>query len=378
MVEATGITTEPAQGHAPERLHGVEVLRFVLAGLVVLFHFLYFGPMTGDFDLPVQAVPALEFAGNYAVFAFFIVSGFVIAYSAERKDWIAFLASRVSRLYPALAVCAALTSAIVWLGTDFALPFGTFLAAATFVPVYAGEGMVDPSYWSIVYELRFYSLITVLLMIGRLNWATLVLTGLVAGNFLAAALGVSPAVLEWTLYPVGGFFALGLILYRARAGGWTTPLVLFAAINFVFGALGAYELTAENDLLDGVRAPLMLHVATSALCVAAVAAAIRVRVPQGFVPAAVLVGALSYPLYLLHQIAGYVVLEALGRVLPGIAALLLTIAAALVAAYVVHVAVEKPLSAPLRASLGRILRTGFAPARTPPGLSDPGRTEIRK
>lgn len=71
---------------------GLDVVRFAAALMVAIYHFGYWIPATGK-------VEALSF-GWVGVEIFFVISGFVIAFSAERKSAAAYAKSRFSDYAP--------------------------------------------------------------------------------------------------------------------------------------------------------------------------------------------------------------------------------------------------------------------------------------
>jgi peptidoglycan/LPS O-acetylase OafA/YrhL len=76
-------------------------------------------------------------------------------------------------------------------------------------------------------------------------------------------------------------------------------------------------------------------------------------------------GAVSYPLYLLHQHIGYIAFNKLSGSMSGPVALLTVTAAIIALAALVWLGVEKPLRSPLRRTLLSLAQriTAFLPAR---------------
>ena len=96
------------EGSSSERLEGVELLRFVLAFGVVIYHYYYFGP-----HMRLIALPPIDGIGldalMFGVEAFFAVSGLVILISTARRSAIDFLIARIARLGPTLLVASSFT-----------------------------------------------------------------------------------------------------------------------------------------------------------------------------------------------------------------------------------------------------------------------------
>ena len=90
------------------RVEALDLLRLVAVLGVVLYHFGFWGP--GASGIP--AIPWLTPVAKYGflgVPAFFVISGFVIAYSAEGRTAVGFAIARFSRIYPTFVFCMTLT-----------------------------------------------------------------------------------------------------------------------------------------------------------------------------------------------------------------------------------------------------------------------------
>ncbi|PJI54488.1 hypothetical protein CTI14_14985, partial [Methylobacterium radiotolerans] len=105
--------------------------------------------------------------GWIGVELFFVISGFVIAYSAEHATARAFLRSRLLRLVPAVWICATLTALVsLAIGRMGSVPhvLRAYLDCVLFVPV---EPWLDGVYWTLGVEIAFYALVFALLRLGR-------------------------------------------------------------------------------------------------------------------------------------------------------------------------------------------------------------------
>ena len=93
---ASQLTRPPAAAGTPSRLAWLDLLRGIAALFVVFDHLSYY---------LLQHVRAEVYnwfdAGNYGVFVFFIISGYIVPASLERKGSVrTFWISRLFRLYP--------------------------------------------------------------------------------------------------------------------------------------------------------------------------------------------------------------------------------------------------------------------------------------
>jgi peptidoglycan/LPS O-acetylase OafA/YrhL len=172
-------TTEPLQPPRPaaaaaqasgaagtgSRLAWLDVLRGLAALAVVFNHFGYFLP-------PGVKNPVYQWInpGDYGVFVFFLISGYIVPASLERKGSVrTFWVSRLFRLYPLylLAVAIAVTLYMVHVGGlrgEGADPETSVLSQMLMMSnVLAGEN-VPNVVWSLSYEMIFYLLLTALFM----------------------------------------------------------------------------------------------------------------------------------------------------------------------------------------------------------------------
>jgi peptidoglycan/LPS O-acetylase OafA/YrhL len=155
----------PATAATGSRLGWLDVLRGLAALAVVFNHFGYFVP---------QGVkgPVNEWfnSGDYGVFVFFLISGYIVPASLERKGSVrTFWISRLFRLYPLylLAVGVAVFLYLVHVGGlrgEGADPATSVLSQMLMMSnVLAGQN-VPNVVWSLSYEMIFYLLLTALFM----------------------------------------------------------------------------------------------------------------------------------------------------------------------------------------------------------------------
>ena len=151
-----------------EQYLGVDVLRFLAAMMVFLYHFGFWHNVPADETLalwnPVDAWPlrAWTHFGWVGVEVFFVISGFVIAFSARDARPRAFVAARALRLAPAVWVCAPLTFLVylVILNKPFSELLARLARTLFFIPVFF---QIDGVYWTLAIEISFYYLIWAML-----------------------------------------------------------------------------------------------------------------------------------------------------------------------------------------------------------------------
>jgi peptidoglycan/LPS O-acetylase OafA/YrhL len=167
-------SAEPPQASSPpsaaatatgNRLAWLDVLRGLAALAVVFNHFGYFVPSRLNGPVNQWIDP-----GAYGVFVFFLISGYIVPASLERKGSVrTFWVSRIFRLYPLylLAVGIALALYALHVGGlrgEGADPETSVLSQMLMMSnVLAGENLPNVV-WSLSYEMIFYLLLTALFM----------------------------------------------------------------------------------------------------------------------------------------------------------------------------------------------------------------------
>jgi peptidoglycan/LPS O-acetylase OafA/YrhL len=334
------------QGPGRMRVEALDLLRVVAAVMVVVYHYTFHGP--GAYDLTWFSVPAAAPVTKYfylGVPLFFVISGFVIPYSAEGRPLQRYVVARFARIYPGFLFCMTLTFlAVLLFGAPRLETSAMQWVANLFVAAPAlGQPYMDSVYWSIVIEIVFYGWAALAIAFGLFDRR---LPELVTG-WLLISLGNelfldSGIVRRLFITNYSGFFSAGLMLYLLFRGR-QSPVVwaLFLAATG-FGAIQE-NWNADWQRARSVELSSFVVVAGSVAAVLLVAAGTMIRrVP---LPAALLLalGGLTYPLYLLHQIVGYVALNQFeGLALPPLGLLVGMTLSSIGLAWLVYRFVELP------------------------------------
>lgn len=337
------------------RVHEIDLLRFLAAMSVVFFHYAFRGHAADD--MTIMSYPLLAPAARYGylgVELFFMISGFVILMTATSASLKGFVISRVTRLYPAFWACCTLTFLITLaIGAPrYSATAGQFLLNLTMLGGFIGVDPIDGAYWSLFIELQFYVLVALVLVLRWIHKAELIL-----GMWLSVTL-----VLE--VFPVGvlrflcisdyaTFFIAGANCFLIRTQGITRGRALMLLVSWI--------LAVVQSLADAQRLQENYQTPMNGLVVAGIVSAFYAM----FVLIAMqrtgrigktrwlLMGVLTYPLYLLHQNIGFMIFNI---AYPWTNAHLLfwgTIIVMLFAAYGVHVVVEKRLAPAMKVALSR-------------------------
>jgi peptidoglycan/LPS O-acetylase OafA/YrhL len=258
-----------------------------------------------------------------------------------------FFVSRVVRLVPAYWAATVVTAIVL-----MALPRLTsgvapveVLTNLTMVQSAFGVPNLDPAFWTLLVELMFY------LMFGLIAFWGITYRRMIAFCVLwsvAAFIGAAShnEVLNMLFSPpYSPYFVAGIAFFLIyRFGG-----------NLLLWAIVAYSwLVALN--LPHTNPPWQVSVTVSSFFV--VMALVATHKLDGIRWRwLTLAGALTYPLYLLHQDIGFTVFEYLRRDVPPVLLVILTLIGMLALSWLIHLAVERPLAPILKTKLAAAVGT---------------------
>jgi peptidoglycan/LPS O-acetylase OafA/YrhL len=339
------------------RVNEVDLLRFIAALAVVFFHYTFRG-YAGD-GLSAMPYPLLAPFAKYGYLGaplFFIISGFVILMSAEGGSLRSFAVSRFVRLYPAFWACCTMTfAAIIAIGTPrFEATVGEYLVNMTMLSGFFGVPSIDGAYWSLFVEMKFYVLVGVVLLIGRIHQVQPLLIAWLA---LSVALEIHPSrILRYFLIvDYSAYFIAGATYFLMWSRGVSPTricivlvcwgLAMFQAVNFLPGFEKQYSTGMSAYVTCGIVTVFFLSMVLVSLRLTGVLGRQRW----------LLAGALTYPLYLLHENIGFMVFNLAYPAVNPHVLLWGTVAAVLAAAYAVHMLVEKRFSLPLKRAINHLL-----------------------
>ncbi|MEV7216065.1 acyltransferase [Kitasatospora cineracea] len=363
----------PREPRPPGRLAALDGLRLVAALMVLFHHYVGYGGGTKPAD-SAWGRPAVEVFHGYAVLGaytwtgvclFFIISGFVICLSCWGRSLGDFVRSRVVRLYPAYWFAVVVTTLFLALWPTLRRPVTVDGVLVNLTMFHLGLNLdsVDAVYWTLWVEMRFYLLFALLVWRGLTYRKVVVFCVL----WTVASAWSTPVVDAVGMSPYSSFFVAGLAMYLMHRFG--PNLLLWGIVGFswvlsvenglrhqaeIQPALGAAKV-APLDVLNLRLAhwPVALLVTLAYLVMLAVALGWTARIQWRWLTVA---GALTYPLYLLHEVIGWTVLRWLhGRGMGPWPAVGTVTAAMLAAAWLVHRLVERPLAPVLRRGVDRAL-----------------------
>jgi peptidoglycan/LPS O-acetylase OafA/YrhL len=358
----------PATPSAPQdRVESLDILRLVAALSVLVYHYTFRGAAADGFT--AISLPAITPVTKYASFGvemFFVISGFVIAWSAEGRTARNFLIARAARIYPGFLACMTITFLVTLAFgmAPFQTSIGQWVANLFIVAPALRQPFMDGVYWTIVYELTFYAWMFVFILAGifprRLTLIVIVWLAISVANELFLD---SSILLRLFVTDESGFFCAGLLLYalfRGRGSVLAWPLLIIAT------AVAAGQSMMNADWMRGHFGLPFSNVVIGCLSVGVVAlVGLSIHLRRVPLPAKVVIalGSLTYPLYLLHQQAGFIALNRLEGLAPPAVLMVIVTLAMLAASYLVWRLVERPGQKLVKKLLAFVLRppASFAP-----------------
>jgi peptidoglycan/LPS O-acetylase OafA/YrhL len=337
------------------RLFILDGLRLLAATMVVFYHYIGVPNATIGHQGTTKAVAWGTSAANVfpaglrgvagygwtGVELFFMISGFVICMSGWGRRPADFFVSRVVRLVPAYWAATAVTVLVlvVFPRLSQGVNPSVVLANLTMVqPAYGVQNLV-PAYWTLFVELTFYLLFGIV-AIGGITYRRMVTFCVLWSVASIAASSAHSALLQTMINPkYSSYFVAGIAFFLIYKFGGN--LLLWAII--VYSWLISVNRPETNPTWQ------VTAVVSAFFIIMALAATHRLdKIRWRWLPFA---GALTYPLYLLHQDIGFTMIAYLRNYVPAIALVILTYVAMLGLAWLVHRGVERPVAPLLRAKL---------------------------
>jgi peptidoglycan/LPS O-acetylase OafA/YrhL len=315
-----------------KRLQELDVLRGMAALAVVLFHY------TSLYDSRIGHTSDLLFVipfGNYGVHLFFMISGFVIFMTLNRtRDPLDFIVSRFSRLFPAYWTAIAITFSVLTvfgLG-NHTISISELLINLTMMQNFLGVRNVDGSYWTLLYELFFYCIMFALYLKGWLHKIERFCLLWLAAESVRLLFFLQGWDFPWKLQQLlileyCHLFIAGIMFYQL---GNTPP----RKVHFLILSLC---LLMQWFLSDWMVFSLIASFFAIFYLFVTERLSFIVNKPLVFL------GTISYSLYLIHQVVGFIIIRELeARGIDAHLAVFITLGFIILLASAMNILIEKP------------------------------------
>ena len=287
--------------------------------------------------------------GYLGVQLFFMISGFVIFMTAANANLRSFATSRIVRLYPAFWACCTITFiAILFMGENrFSASIVQYLANMTMLSEFMNVPSIDGAYWSIFVEIRFYILIAVLLAFKLMRHAEYFMIAWLLYTAKVALYGTDLLSI-YLISEYAAFFIAGASFFMVWKKGPSIIRIVTISLSFT---LAIYQSLKQAAIL----APVFKQEVNTIIIIAIISSfflllLLSVTRKTGVIGRMnwTVIGALTYPLYLLHQFIGYMTFNLLYEKVNVHLLFWGVMASMLILAYAVHRVVEIPLSTSMR------------------------------
>lgn len=288
--------------------------------------------------------------GYLGVPIFFIISGYVISLSASNRSAFEFAISRFTRLYPAFWAGIIFTVIIVTLLNQKDYSIGQILANLTMVNDYLGYKNIDGVYWTLQAELKFYACVFLLVFFKVFDkfkiwvsiWLLLTMLFLISNQ---------PFFLGWFITPFySSFFIAGVAFYLIEKEGGNNFNIIVLFTSLIISSFYSFQQAKGFMANPGVTSQIIAVVLIWGfyfLFYALITKKITLSNRRYYLT----LGGLTYPLYLVHNVAGKAIIDIYLKSLPDWLAVTITIIFVLGISFIIHIFIEKKIATPMKISL---------------------------
>jgi len=327
------------------RLNSLDFTRFTAALSIALYHYI----ARNDSDSLLVFKEMTKF-GYLAVPLFFMISGYSISFSAHKKSAIEFAISRFFRLYPTYWICICITCIISALCGTYNYTLSQLLANLTMLNDYLGFKDIDGIYWTLHVQLKYYGCVFILLLFGIFHkyklwlsiWIILTVVHLIT---------CKPFFMGWFISPTySSFFISGVSFYLIHKYGPNVYNLSILIISFVISLLRGFEQVSgfitNPHIVDQLIALLFItffyilfySIITGHFCLST---------KNYFI----ILGGLSYPFFLIHNVAGKSIIDNFKEIIPEWFLIICILFLFLVISYLVYYFIDNKISSLMKSKL---------------------------
>jgi len=342
--------------------HELDLLRFIAALAVVFYHYTFVHTVSFSEIASYPVLGDIFKYGYMGVELFFMISGFVILMTTVNKSPVEFVISRISRLYPAFWVALLITTlSIVFFVVDDSkeISLSRFLINLSMVPEYINIDSIDPVYWTLQVEIKFYFWMFVIVLMNKLANIESFLSVWILISILDAfqfTHGLSRLLFipEWAPY-----FCAGALFFIVKTQGLSTKRVLLLFLAYLLSihyAIVEGQLKASHFESD--FSPIVVTILITALYLLFIWFINRNKDYQKS-RNMLFLGALTYPLYLIHNVLGEIIFTHLAQDINQYTLLISVIVLMLIISFVISYFIEPKISKLMKSALLKYTKVGI-------------------
>ncbi len=294
-----------------KRINEIDLLRFFAALSVVFFHYAFRGYAADDMSImPYPLLARFAKYGYLGVNLFFMISGFVILMSITDGSLKKFLVSRVVRLYPAFWISCTITYIVTLAigGERYLATISQYLFNMTMLGEFFSVPLMDGAYWSLFVEIKFYLLIAVfLLLFKKIDHAELFFLAWLIASISLEFFYHNGYLYYWLAVEFAAYFIAGAFFFLIWSKGLSFTRVIAIAVSWGLAVTQTLASTAlfEKHYKTPINKNLVIEIITLFFLVMLF---VTLKKTGWFGRARwTAIGALTYPLYLLHENIGFMI-----------------------------------------------------------------------
>lgn len=345
------------------RVYSIDLLRFLAAISVVLYHYFFRTPdLLDDSSLNNIIGPYVKY-GYLGVDVFFIISGFVIFMSLKGRNSRDFFKSRVLRLTPSYTLAVILTFPVIYYAGPniFGVEIRDFLINLTSINltplnIFFNARHVDEPYWTLAVEIIFYILVWFILFFKGIDRYKIFLTLWLAASIMNSLFLNSHVhmILKYLLIThYAGYFIAGAVFFDIYKNGkiklWHGLMI---ALSLFISIKNALDRSLEFSLQIGEHFNPYFIAAVIISAYLYFYLLSTKRTGKFEWPIWAKLGSLTYPLYLIHDGIGRTIIYYTQSAFGAVLSMTIACAVTLALSFFIVKIWEKPATSSLRKIIG--------------------------
>lgn len=322
----------------------LDVLRIIAALSIVLFHYTFRGYAADNMSiLYFPCLGSIFKYGYLAIYTFFMLSGYVVLYSANHKTFLEFCFSRFKRLYPSFWCAVILTSIMIYLWGEprYHVNLKQIIVNLTMLNGYLHVKSVDGAYWFLYEILKFYFYISMVILLRQINKIYFLVFLWMLGLTVLSLFPIAGKISFFLMPKYAPFIISGMIFYFIKQKGWTYYNVALLVWTFILCSISLIHNTPH--MVEHYKSNFSTVVILSIILInyavfaASVSNYLKISKNNNYI---LTLSAATYPLYLIHQNVGYILFNHYGLHLNKYLILILTISMMVAIAIFVTLLIE--------------------------------------